>query len=136
MNSVSFEESVRRWSIICLECRQPCGDDDDVIQLQLGHVMHRDCYEIWLETEDACSRIGIMKRLVMPVVYLLREEKGLTREQIAQRRHETLYGQRRPSQSASAARPDVNKRGRPAAGSCNDGASAGAGGEDSREDVA
>ena len=114
MNSASFKESVRRWSTTCLECRLPC-EANDVIQLQFGHVMHCDCYDMWLETEDECSRSGIMKRLVMPVVYLLPEERHLTREQIAQRRHETLYGKQESDQKSSSPRLVLNTRERPPA---------------------
>ena len=92
---VSFEESVRRWSTTCLMCGESCDGAENPVQLALGHVMHRECYDWWLETQDESSPISAVLRVLLPVVQLLPGEEGMTREQIAQRRHDLLYAKKK-----------------------------------------
>lgn len=105
MNPVSFEESMRRWSSTCMVCGEPCEAEEKPLQLALGHAMHRECYELWLETQDEKSPITAVLRAVAPVVQLLPGEEGMTHEQIAQRRHDLLYGKNSPSTRIDRKRP-------------------------------
>ena len=108
MESVSNEESIRRWSLICIECGKP-SDGGGVVQLALGHMIHRQCYEAFLrQQEDAARKCGW--RTLASVVQLLPGEKGLTREQIAQRRHEMLYGESKKQLKTSEARMESSQQ--------------------------
>ena len=59
MESVSFEESIRRWSLTCTECGKPSDGGGGVVQLALGHMIHRQCYKAFLrQQEDAARKCG------------------------------------------------------------------------------
>ena len=54
--SVTWEETLRRWATTCSMCRLPCASED-AKQLALGHVMHWACYDQWLESlEEGAKR--------------------------------------------------------------------------------
>jgi hypothetical protein len=60
---VSWDEIVRRWSITCSLCRQPCASEDSK-QLALGHVMHLSCYESWLKSQEDEARLKAKIRTI------------------------------------------------------------------------
>jgi hypothetical protein len=59
--------------------------------------MHMACYDAWLiKVEKRGEKLVLGKSL--PPLVLLPGEEGLTREQISRRRHEILFGKRKPEE--------------------------------------
>ncbi|MEX2169971.1 MAG: hypothetical protein WD851_11725 [Pirellulales bacterium] len=100
----------------CIECGELCESVDNLIQLALGHAIHRESYDYWLDAQDQSSMIQIVKRAFAPVVQMLPGEKGLSREQIAQRRHEMLYVEPKKQLKTSEARMESIQQVRPPVG--------------------
>jgi hypothetical protein len=99
MDRVAIDVSLRSWSSTCCECRKAC-DTADAKELGLGHVMHQVCYERWLTEFEAEAKPRSHSGKDRRAVVLLPGEETLSREGIARRRTEMLFG-RRPGADGS-----------------------------------
>lgn len=129
---LGFQAFQQRASMTCLLCREPCDGSEPVKQLAVGHAMHDACYKKWLVEQDADHLWRRMRLGSDAPTVVLPGEEGMSREQVARRRHAMLFGGRGKRFGSIESKSVSDMRGRPPAGSCNDGASADAGGEDSR----
>ncbi len=90
----TWEETVLRWLTTCCGCGESCEGNDDVKEIGVGHVMHCACYERCLIVMEDLTKSAESSKKVASVPIRLTGEEGLTREQIADRRHRKLMRKR------------------------------------------